>query len=105
MTNSFYALKKITPSKTIIIPGNLAVKSAGGDSPFTGKDAGDPYNAMANAYSKLTGEAQFGGAMTWDLALDHDNSYTFAKTIKPVLGSNSDQIEPQMNSESVSFIN
>ena len=41
---------------------------------------------MARAYQTLVNEPQFGGAMTWEVSLDKDNNYQFAKTIGAVLG-------------------
>ena len=40
----------------MIVPGNISTKAAGGTSPFRGKDAANPYAAMAEAYKKLVDE-------------------------------------------------
>ncbi len=86
IVNSFYALEKITPKSTLIVAGQPATKAAAGAATvYNGPDASDVYNKMAEAYGKLSGESQFGGAMTWEISLDAANNYQFAKSIKPAV--------------------
>ena len=87
--NSFQALEKITPKNTLIVPGEPATQAAAGAATvFNGTDKGTPYKSMATAYSQLNNEAQYGGAMTWDIGLDSGNNYMFANNIGPVVLNN-----------------
>lgn len=84
--NSFYSLKKITPANTMIVAGQPATAAAAGAATiFHGADEAQPYKAMCESYKTLDGQAQYGGAMTWDITNDASNNYEFAGMISKYL--------------------
>lgn len=84
VVTSFHALKKITPAKTKIVAGQPCKGSAAGAASVYHGGAADPWAALAKAYKSLEGEAQFGGAMTWEVSLDSAQGYKFANAMAPV---------------------
>ena len=84
IVNSFYALKKVTPSSTLIVPGEPATANAAGAAtvyhPADGK-VDNVYTLMGENYKLLLSDPQFGGAMTWSIRMDITGGYPFINMI------------------------
>ena len=80
-------MQGITPSATLICIGEpAATNSAGSCSVYYGPNSGSQiYNDMAQQYQSIASDAQFGGAMVWDVNQDQQNAYAFVDAIGPVI--------------------
>ncbi|WP_440617053.1 carbohydrate-binding protein [Cysteiniphilum sp. 6C5] len=84
--NSFQQLKSITPSKTLIVPGEPATADSGGAGTiFHGVERDNAYADMASQYQRLLSDKHFGGAMTWEIDKDVTAGNPFVTAIKNVL--------------------
>jgi len=83
ITNSFMALKKMTPDNTKIVMGEPSTANAAGQAQiFHGSAANNTYKAMCEQFAGLSAETSYAGAMTWQIVFDKDNSYSFANAVK-----------------------
>ena len=87
VSKAFASLKHSIPAETMITIGEPANSSAAGEtSIYYGPDAGDNiYNLLAAQYSSIRDDAQFGGAMVWDINLDAKSNYQFINAIKKAI--------------------
>lgn len=77
------------PSSTKFLVGEPAQVSAGGlatvwNNPNYATTA-QVYSGIANQYQSLSGQAQFGGAMTWSINQDIDEGCQFSQNIAPAV--------------------
>jgi len=78
------------PAGTMLAIGEPATEAAAGDATvwhnplYTTPQ--QVYQALAQNYSLLNGEKQYGGAMTWSINQDIDGGCGFANNIAPVVG-------------------
>lgn len=80
---SFPALKRLTPTKTLIFPGQPAAQSSAGlGSIYHGSKQKNIYQEVENSYQELNIDPQYGGPMVWNINDDFNNDFEFVNTAK-----------------------